>query len=61
MMKTAVGIAKEEGLLKLWQGITPAIYRHVVYSGIRIVAYENMRDKILKKDSDGSFPIWYVR
>lgn len=58
MIKTAVGIVREEGLLKLWQGVTPAIYRHVVYSGIRIVAYETMRDKVLKKDSNGAFPIW---
>lgn len=58
MIKTAVGIVHEEGVLKLWQGVTPAVYRHVVYSGIRIVAYETMRDKVLKKDSNGAFPIW---
>lgn len=29
MLSTAVGIAREEGLLKLWQGATPAIYRHI--------------------------------
>lgn len=60
MVKTAVGIVQEEGFLKLWQGITPAIYRHVVYSGIRIVTYEYMRQNVLKKNDDGSFPIWYV-
>lgn len=58
MLQTAFGIAKEEGTLKLWQGITPALYRHVIYSGIRIVSYENMRDKVLKKNEDGSFPLW---
>ncbi|KDR08957.1 mitochondrial uncoupling protein 4 isoform X1 [Zootermopsis nevadensis] len=58
MLQTALGIAKEEGLLKLWQGITPAIYRHVIYSGIRIVSYETLRDEILKKEPDGSFPVW---
>ncbi|XP_069691116.1 mitochondrial uncoupling protein 4 [Periplaneta americana] len=58
MLQTAVGIAKEEGLLKLWQGVTPAIYRHVIYSGIRIVSYETLRDKIWKKEPDGSFPVW---
>lgn len=46
--------------MKLWQGITPAIYRHVVYSGIRIVTYEYMRRSVLKKNDDGHFPIWYV-
>ncbi|XP_023714251.1 mitochondrial uncoupling protein 4 isoform X2 [Cryptotermes secundus] len=58
MVQTALGIAKEEGFLKLWQGITPAIYRHVIYSGIRIVSYETLRDKVLKKEPDGFFPLW---
>ncbi|CAH1739025.1 hypothetical protein AGLY_006979 [Aphis glycines] len=58
MIKTAIGIVNEEGALKLWQGVTPALYRHVVYSGIRIVSYETMRDKLLLKNEDGSFPIW---
>ncbi|PSN55684.1 hypothetical protein C0J52_03190 [Blattella germanica] len=58
MLQTALGISREEGLLKLWQGVTPAIYRHVIYSGIRIVSYETLRDKIWKKEPDGSFPVW---
>ncbi|XP_073974551.1 uncoupling protein 4A isoform X1 [Rhodnius prolixus] len=58
MVRTALGITQEEGFLKLWQGITPAIYRHVVYSGIRIVTYEYLRRSVLKKNEDGSFPIW---
>ncbi|KAG1664489.1 Mitochondrial uncoupling protein 4 [Nymphon striatum] len=29
MMKTAFGIVSEEGLRKLWKGLTPAIYRQV--------------------------------
>lgn len=31
MVATAFGIVREEGALKLWQGVTPALYRHVVY------------------------------
>lgn len=31
MVATALGIVREEGSLKLWQGVTPALYRHVVY------------------------------
>lgn len=60
MIKTALGIVKEEGVHKLWQGVTPALYRHVVYSGIRIVTYESIRDNILKNEVDGSVPIWFV-
>ncbi|GFS42435.1 mitochondrial uncoupling protein 4 [Trichonephila inaurata madagascariensis] len=29
MFHTAIGIVQEEGLFKLWQGVTPAIYRHL--------------------------------
>lgn len=58
MLKTALGIVNEEGALKLWQGVSSALYRHVVYSGIRIVSYETLRDQLLLKNEDGSFPIW---
>uniref|UniRef100_T1IN06 Mitochondrial uncoupling protein 4 n=1 Tax=Strigamia maritima TaxID=126957 RepID=T1IN06_STRMM len=57
-ISTAVGIVKEEGVLKLWQGVTPAIYRHVVYTGCRMGAYEQLREKVLHKNSDGTFPLW---
>ena len=33
MLWTAAGIIKEEGPLKLWQGVTPAIYRHIGGTG----------------------------
>lgn len=46
MVATALGIVREEGSLKLWQGVTPALYRHVIYSGCRIVVYDNLRKKL---------------
>ncbi|XP_077173786.1 mitochondrial uncoupling protein 4 [Paroedura picta] len=58
MLRTAAGIAQEEGVLKLWQGATPAVYRHIVYSGVRMVAYEHLRDSVLGRAADGSFPLW---
>lgn len=41
---------KEEGFFKLWQGMSPAIYRHVVYSGVRMTFYEYIRDDIIGKN-----------
>uniref|UniRef100_A0A8C1CC57 Solute carrier family 25 member 27 n=1 Tax=Cyprinus carpio carpio TaxID=630221 RepID=A0A8C1CC57_CYPCA len=32
LLSKAMGIVLEKGPLKLWQGVTPAIYRHIVYS-----------------------------
>lgn len=58
MIRTASGIVREEGLLKLWQGVTPAVYRHIVYSGVRMVAYEQLRESVLCRSEDGSFPLW---
>ncbi|KFP56482.1 Mitochondrial uncoupling protein 4, partial [Cariama cristata] len=58
MLRTAAGIVQEEGLRKLWQGATPAVYRHIVYSGVRIVAYEHLRDSVLGRAEDESFPFW---
>ncbi|CAH2245789.1 mitochondrial uncoupling 4 [Pelobates cultripes] len=58
MVRTAAGIVQEEGLVKLWQGATPAVYRHIVYSGVRMVAYEQIRDSKLGKGDDETFPLW---
>uniref|UniRef100_A0A915KG43 Uncharacterized protein n=1 Tax=Romanomermis culicivorax TaxID=13658 RepID=A0A915KG43_ROMCU len=55
---TISGIVKEEGLTKLWQGVTPAIVRHFVYTGVRVITYETLRDKLFKHKSDGAFPLW---
>jgi len=58
MLATAFGIVREEGAMKLWQGLTPALYRHVVYSGCRVNFYEILREKVFKKNADGTFPVW---
>ncbi|KFM58090.1 Mitochondrial uncoupling protein 4, partial [Stegodyphus mimosarum] len=58
MLHTAVGIVQEEGLLKLWQGVTPAIYRHLVYSGCRMTFYEIFREKLLQKKPDSAPVVW---
>ncbi|KAJ8009131.1 hypothetical protein DPEC_G00085710 [Dallia pectoralis] len=57
MVGTAIGILREEGPLKLWQGATPALYRHIVYSGVRMVTYEQLRD-VLGRSEDDSFSLW---
>ncbi|CAJ0955274.1 unnamed protein product [Ranitomeya imitator] len=56
MVRTAIGIVQEEGVLKLWQGATPAVYRHVVYSGVRMVVYEQLRDSPLGKGTSDTLP-----
>lgn len=58
MVKIIHGIVTEEGVFKLWQGVTPALYRHIVYSGFRMNIYEQLRDKVFKKNPDGTYPLW---
>lgn len=43
MLRTAAGIVREEGALRLWQGLGPAVLRHLVYTGVRMAAYEQLR------------------
>ncbi|KAL7044918.1 hypothetical protein ACKWTF_002103 [Chironomus riparius] len=47
MVATALGIVKEEGMLKLFQGLSPALYRHLVYSGVRIGTFDFLRKKFV--------------
>jgi len=58
MIDIAHGIVRDEGILKLWQGVTPAIYRHVVYTGCRMAFYEWIRENVLGRNLDGHFSIW---
>ena len=58
MMNTAVGIVRHEGFFNLWQGLTPALYRHMVYSGCRMSFYEFLREKVFVKEKDGSFALY---
>lgn len=51
MVKTAMGIAKREGTLKLWSGLMPMFQRHAIYSGSRLIFYEQIRNVL--KDEKG--------
>ena len=42
-IKTMVGVAREEGVARLWQGCTPGMARHVIYSGVRMNLYDVLR------------------
>ena len=53
MLRTGFGICKEEGLPRLWQGISPSLTRHVIYSGIRLTVYEKLREIVTQNLSNG--------
>lgn len=56
MIATAGGIIREEGLFKLFQGLSPALYRHVVYSGVRIGTYDYLRKRFM--DDENQLALW---
>uniref|UniRef100_A0AAR5PIL3 Mitochondrial uncoupling protein 4 n=1 Tax=Dendroctonus ponderosae TaxID=77166 RepID=A0AAR5PIL3_DENPD len=59
MMATALGITREEGVHRLWQGVHAAFARHMVYSGTRIMTYKALKEKVFKQSStDEYFPLW---
>jgi len=59
MLRTMFGIVREEGLFQLWRGMLPALYRHAIYTGFRMSAYEQIRNRLSSngKDKNG-FTLW---
>ena len=53
MILTGVGVVREEGLTKLWQGVAPGMARHVVYSGVRMTLYDILRSNYKAKENLG--------
>ena len=51
--RVATEIVREQGPLGLYKGLSPAIIRHLLYTPIRIVAYENLRNAVVSADGDG--------
>ena len=45
LVRTMVGIVREEGLVQLYRGLAPACLRHLVYSGTRVATYEVLRER----------------
>ena len=58
MFQIAQGVVREEGALKLWQGLRPALGRHYIYTGCRMGVYEQIRENLFTRDADGSFATW---
>eukprot|EP01083_Nonionella_stella_P046889 125555_1 len=44
LVSTARGMLQEEGLLAMWKGLVPGLYRQMVFAGLRIGLYDHVRD-----------------
>ncbi|KAH7710365.1 CBN-UCP-4 protein [Aphelenchoides avenae] len=58
MFRVTYNIARREGMLSLWQGLAPAVYRHFVYTGIRTGLYELIRNKWHRPEEGARFKVW---
>lgn len=52
-LQTAVSVVKNEGARKLYTGLSPALVRHVFYTGTRISVYEALKARL---QADGQAP-----
>ncbi|KAK4473440.1 hypothetical protein MN116_002591 [Schistosoma mekongi] len=46
VVRICSSIIKNEGLFQLWQGLSPALIRHIIYTGARMPIYEIIRQDI---------------
>jgi len=47
-------IARKEGVIGLYKGLSPAIIRHLFYTPIRIIGYENLKGLIVRSETNNS-------
>ncbi|MBA0874515.1 hypothetical protein Goshw_017852 [Gossypium schwendimanii] len=52
--RVAAGIVRDQGVSGLYKGLSSAIIRHLFYTPVRIVGYENLRDLV---SADGSLSL----
>ncbi|CAH8468334.1 unnamed protein product [Schistosoma turkestanicum] len=46
VIKICSSVIKNEGLFQLWQGLSPSLFRHTVYTGARMPIYEIIRQDV---------------
>lgn len=52
-LRVASEIVRHQGPLSLYKGLSPAIIRHLFYTPIRIVGYENLRNLLVGDNING--------
>jgi solute carrier family 25 uncoupling protein 27 len=53
-----VSIIKTEGLSGMFAGVTPAIARHIPYTGFRAIGYEHIRGVFCGSVPKDQAPLW---
>lgn len=61
MFSTMIKIGKNEGVLKLYAGLSASILRQATYSTVRFGVYEKLKDFITSKTNKSKFEIYKWR
>ncbi|KAH8263014.1 hypothetical protein KR044_003047, partial [Drosophila immigrans] len=61
MFGTALGIIREEGVLKLYGGLTAMMLRHSTFTGLKMFFYDNLREALLIESADGKPKLSFAR
>ncbi|KAM8717434.1 hypothetical protein ACLKA7_004174 [Drosophila subpalustris] len=61
MVATARGIIREEGIHKLYGGISAMVFRHMVFTGLKMYLYDHLREKMIVIDKDGKPQLTFLR
>ncbi|KAK4430018.1 Mitochondrial uncoupling protein 3 [Sesamum alatum] len=56
-LRMALEVTRTDGVLGMYKGLSPAIFRHMFYTPIRIVGYEHLRNSFVQS-SDSSLPFY---
>ncbi|KAK9497316.1 hypothetical protein O3M35_004656 [Rhynocoris fuscipes] len=57
MMKTAVDVVQNNGIIGLYNGLSASILRQLTYSTVRFVIYEIIKQHLSTNDEQVSFPL----
>ncbi|KAL1551053.1 Mitochondrial uncoupling protein 3 [Salvia divinorum] len=55
--RIALETARNDGVLGMYRGLSPAVFRHMFYTPTRIVGYEHLRNKFVRS-SDRPLPFY---
>ncbi|KAH8377798.1 hypothetical protein KR093_007174, partial [Drosophila rubida] len=61
MVATAVGIIREEGIHKLYGGLSAMVLRHSIFTGLKMYLYDTFRDRLSIVDEDGMKKLPFFR
>lgn len=56
-IRIALQVARNDGVLGMYRGLSPAIFRHTFYTPTRIIVYEHLRDNFVRSP-DHSLPFY---